>query len=359
MHKDDLMTPKERAAALKNGKRVDRMPIGMHYGMPAANLLRWSRRYGDSMPRRHADCIKKVYEVFGIDGIGTSYSLHGVGIAYGAKVSDPEFAAPAILEYPVKEIAAIGKLDLSVLTIQKDHHAKSCLETVQILTDELRDEVSCQICLPGPFTSVSSLIGPENLLYALTQNPEALHEAMGFVTSGLLQLAQAFLEVEIPVNVADPMASGSVISKKHFDNVVAPYAKRFVDACNSIRPFGVSCHICGDTTKILESIAACGYNNVDIDHLVDLECAKNHIGKAVHISGNINPMGALFSGTPAQVEEEVRASFRKAWNSPGGFTISTGCDSAWGTPLENSLAFVKEARKCASYPLGPQNFLKS
>ena len=96
---------------------------------------------------------------------------------------------------------------------------------------------------------------------------------------------------------------------------------------------------------------------MDIDNLVDLGYAKDQIGDTVHISGNVSPTETLFPGTPAQVAEEVKVSFRKAWDSPDGFTISTGCDSAWGTPIENSLAFVKEARKCARYPLDPQNFL--
>ena len=169
-------------------------------------------------------------------------------------------------------------------------------------------------------------------------------------------MAQDFLEQEIPLGIADPVASGSLIRKKHYDEFVAPYAKRFVDGCNAVRPFGISCHICGNITDILESVAANGYINVDIDNTVDLAHAKKQIGKTVRISGNINPAGVLLFGTPEEVREEVRAGFRIAWDSPCGYTVSTGCDSSWDTPLENSLAFMEEARKCAQYPLDPKNF---
>ena len=131
---------------------------------------------------------------------------------------------------------------------------------------------------------------------------------------------------------------------------------KMVEACNAIRPFGVSCHICGNTSKILESVAECGFSSFDIDNAVDLGDAKKRIGKFIHLSGNVNPAGVLFLGTPAEVKEAVKACFREAWDSPGGFTINTGCDSAWCTPIENSLAFVEEARKCAAYPLNPENF---
>lgn len=76
----------------------------------------------------------------------------------------------------------------------------------------------------------------------------------------------------------------------------------------------------------------------------------------VHISGNVDPAKALLLGTPEDVAREVRETYRQGWDSPKGFSISTGCDSVWEAPLENSLAFVKEARKCASYPLSPDNF---
>ena len=357
MHKDDQMTPKERSTALKDGKAVDRMPIGMIYGVCAANLLGWSRRDGDSSARQRADCVKKAYEVFGTDGIGTGYGLHGAAAAFGAKMSNSEYAAPHVLEHPVKNIDDIPSLDLSILSVEKDPWARMCMETVQILVDELGDEVDCGFCLPGAFTSLSSMVGTQDLLRALAHKPNAVHKAMEFVTDGLLQLAREFLEIEVPINIADPVASGSVISKKQFDTFVAPYAKRFANECNAIRPFGVSCHICGNTTKILENIAACGFCNVDIDNAVDLNEAKERIGETVHISGNVDPTGVLFLGTPAQVKETVRARFREAWDSPKGFTINTGCDSAWGTPIENSLAYMEASRKCAKYPLNPDNFI--
>jgi len=343
------MTPKERADALKNGKSVDRIPIRMIYGPPSGRLMGDVSSSGTL--RDDVDCIKKVYEVFGMDSIGTAYGLYGVGNAYRAVLEND-------LEHPLKNIADVAKLDLSVLSVEKDPGAKKCFEVAQVLSEELKDEITCEMCLPGAFTGVLSLVGLENLLRALIRNPDAVHEAMGFVTAGLIQLARSFLEMEIPVSIADPVASGSVVSKQHFDEFIAPYSTKFIDECNRIRPFGVSGHICGDTSKILESIAGCGYSNVDIDNTVDLAYAKNKIGGIVNISGNVNPAGSLLFGTPSEVERDVRECFRKAWDSPKGFTINTGCDTARDTPLENSLAFMKEARKCASFPVNPEYFME-
>ncbi len=42
MHKDDLMTPIERAKALGKKEPVDRMPISMFYGAPGHSLPGWT-----------------------------------------------------------------------------------------------------------------------------------------------------------------------------------------------------------------------------------------------------------------------------------------------------------------------------
>ena len=52
MHKEDQMTPKERAMALAKGESVDRLPISMFYFAPSHKLLGLSMREGISMPSR-------------------------------------------------------------------------------------------------------------------------------------------------------------------------------------------------------------------------------------------------------------------------------------------------------------------
>ena len=41
MHKDDQMTPKERAIALANGKEVDRMPVSLICLGPAGTTFKY------------------------------------------------------------------------------------------------------------------------------------------------------------------------------------------------------------------------------------------------------------------------------------------------------------------------------
>ncbi|MBC3889703.1 uroporphyrinogen decarboxylase [Acetobacterium paludosum] len=356
MYKEDLMTPVERAQALAKGESVDRMPISMFYGAPGHSLLGWTRRQEVESGRSLADVQEKIYEVFGGDGVSASYGLHGMAVNYGAKMTNPEHQQPAILEPPIKSIADLSTLDLDRFTIENDPTAKKCFDAVRILRDEVGNEVTCGMMFSGAFTSASALVGAEQLLKALHKNPEQVHKLLKFTAQAIQQMAKPFLEEGFGVSIADPVASGTIITKKMFQQFVVPYSRKMVEMFEVSKPGPVLCHICGDTTKVLEEMVDCGYKVLSLDNVVDLAVAKEKVGDKVFLVGNVDPIGVIHLGTPEEVKMAVRECCKKAWNSPGGFMISTGCDSAYGTPMENSLAFMQEARKCAKYPMNPDNF---
>lgn len=357
MHKDDQMTPLERKAALLKGEAIDRYPISMFYGAPGHALLGWSRRDEVASARNSAEVKIKVYEVFGCDGVSISHSLHGFAMRYGAKMNNPEHTPIAILEHPLKDINDLSMLDLDDISVDKDPILKTGLEQAKIIQDRIGHECSCGLGMIGAFSSISGLLGAEVLLRNLNKNPEQVHKLMDFVTEATKILAEPFLKEGLTVSLADPVASGTMISKKKFSEFVAPYNKRLVDYFDRFDPNQTSIHICGDTTPILEEIVQCGCSSISVDNVVDLQVAKEKIGSAVHLIGNVNPNDALYMGTPDEVRAAVRACCRKGWDSPRGYTIATGCDSVYGTPLENSLAFMDEARKCAQYPWNPDHFI--
>ena len=356
IHRDDKMTPRERAKALAQGKEIDRYPISMFYYSPSHRLLGLSVRESNKNARVRADIQKKLYETFGIDSVTAKYGLHGMGIAFGAEMTEPENNIPAILVNPLTDIRDLSRLDLSIATIEKDPNAKLCYEMAQMLLEEIGDEVGTAFGATGPFTSASALLGVENLMIALRKYPEQVHKLMEFTTTATQQLVRPFLEMDMPISVSEPMASGTLIKKKYYDEFILQYEKRLVDYCKSIRPFKVTIHICGDTVELLESMAASGYDTISLDNVVDIAEAKRRVGDQVHLLGNVEPVEVLYSGTPEDVKKAVRVCFKNGWDSPKGYTIGTGCDTPLNTAFENSFAYMEEARKCAKYPLDPDNF---
>ncbi|MBQ3405277.1 MAG: uroporphyrinogen decarboxylase, partial [Oscillospiraceae bacterium] len=90
MHKDDQMTPRERAAALAKGESVDRMPIAMFYFAPSHRLVGWDADALFMDARHHAELAKASYLRYGMDGVTSKYGLHSMGITYGATVLNPK-----------------------------------------------------------------------------------------------------------------------------------------------------------------------------------------------------------------------------------------------------------------------------
>ena len=152
------------------------------------------------------------------------------------------------------------------------------------------------------------------------------------------------------------MASGTLVTKDRFDAFVLPYLQRFVKVCKEYKPCKITLHICGETSNILDSMAACGFDTISLDNLIDIEEAKSRVGDKVHLLGNVDPVNIIYNGTTEDVKKGVKDCYKKGWDSKKGYTIGTGCDTPMYTPLENSLAFMEEARKCAKYPVSPENF---
>lgn len=348
------MTPIERAAALKKGHSPDRLPISMFYGAPAHALLGWTRQQANADGRAIAEVQKKVYETFGCDGVSATYGLHGMAVAFGAEMSGDPNIPPSILKHPL-DINALSALDLDRVSPLKDPTAVKCHEAVGILQDTLGHEVSCGIGLTGAITSASGLVGTAPLLKAILRQPEKVHQLMAFATEANIRFAKHFISQGCGIMVADPVASGTMISSAMFREFVLPYSTQFVSACAEMGLKKVAVHICGDTTPILEDICECGYTTVSLDNIVDLTTAKNRIGHRVHLMGNVDPV-SLYWETPEIVKAAVREGCKKAWDTPCGYTIATGCDMVYGTPMENAFAFMEEARKCAKYPMQPANF---
>lgn len=111
MHKDDQMTPKERAFALFAGKPVDRMPIklfspyiGMNFGAS------YQEAFVEAKSRAH--WLIESYKRFGQDGLSVNYRIDGIPVAFGAASTYDAFGIPIIKESVLENIGDVARLDL-------------------------------------------------------------------------------------------------------------------------------------------------------------------------------------------------------------------------------------------------------
>lgn len=87
------------------------------------------------------------------------------------------------------------------------------------------------------------------------------------------------------------------------------------------------------------------------DNVEDMAEAKEVLGPYMCIQGNVPPVEVMRLGTPYDVLRASRESIRKAYDSPKGFVLTSGCQTPMFTPEENMTALMDAARIFGHYPI--------
>jgi uroporphyrinogen-III decarboxylase len=140
------------------------------------------------------------------------------------------------------------------------------------------------------------------------------------------------------IGIGDPAAS--LTGPALFRDFVLPYQQRLVDALRAAGA-AVRLHICGNTRRILPSLATLGCDIVDIDSLVPLETARSAFGPETLLLGGLDPVRVLQNGSPTDVARAAEACFRLAGPR---YILGAGCEVPPHTPPENLHALAAVAR---------------
>ena len=150
MHKDDQMTPKERAFALFAKKPVDRMPIklfspyiGMNFGAT------YEEAFVQAKSRAH--WLIESYRRFGQDGLSVNYRIDGIPVAFGAESTYDPTGIPIVKNAVLKSLSDVSQLSLENVEFKNDINAQIAFDAVRYVQDELADEVFTGVGLMGPF----------------------------------------------------------------------------------------------------------------------------------------------------------------------------------------------------------------
>ena len=310
----DEMTPNERSRALAHGESVDRMPIGIMADLTVPRMMGTTFAECEKTARGKAEQQIAAYRLFGADGTGLMYGLHSLAIAYGGAYKQPPNETKVLLDAPLRHPREdVPRLSLDDIVFDEDPNAYVTLEALEMIRDEIGDEVGTGVNFTSPF-----------------------------------KLAEPFLKEGFGVSTCDPVASCTIINPKLYRTYALPSELRFQELVRQYTHAPMHMHICGDTTKILEDVAGGGFSEYSLDNVVDLGVAKERIGDRIRIQGNVDPVGLMELGTPDQIEDKTKECFRKAWDSPKGFQIHSGCDMPFDSSNENIFRYLKVAKTLAA-----------
>lgn len=266
--------------------------------------------------------------------------------------------------YGERKYPSIDEIDISSLPAEIDYipvsgglHFKIDLnnkfEIFDLVYQKVGDEFSIHGEVTSPFDYLLDLLGYENALMSLIENPEKCKEILQHFTNGISKLASEMCDKQIDaIKISSPFAGAGFISPEFYKEFVLPYESQIISAIKSKGKFAYL-HTCGAINDRLELMIESGTSGIEcLDPRplgdVDLIDAKRRLGTKVFIKGNIDSVNTLLFGSPKRVIVDV-TEIISIGKTNGGFILSTACSIAPKVPAENVKLLKSLAEKFGRY----------
>ncbi len=341
------LTARQRIDALLAGKPIDRIPCHPFIGDHAATVLGIKVSSYHQSAKLMAAAQVAAWRTYGHDWVGIGPVL-GITECLGSIFTYPEYSAPYIVKHAINEPADLEKLSLPD---PQDRRISLYIEASQRIQEEIGDQVPVSLNVRSPFSTAANLRGTEELLRDLMYRPDFAHRLLRFALNATLPVLEAAAHLGVRFGSSDPVASGSLISPKHFREFAQPYQRELMQAMQRLSGYPGLLHICGNTKKVWPDMAATDAGFLSLDDVVDLAAAKEAVGDRTILVGNVKPTESMYLGSPEEVRADVRSCIAAAGDSPRGFILAVGCGLPIHTRPENVHALVAATREFGQFPL--------
>lgn len=337
----DRMSPKERVNAFLSGQPMDRIPVApLLLNHPARVLgvpVKQTNSNGELLGKAHVAAFRK----YGQDFITILTCTANVSEAMGAKLFFPEDDVARLDQPGMKSLDEVD--DLRPADPYKDGRLPLYLEATELAVREVGHEVFVFTLPSGPFTVASQLRGVDSFMRELYKDPERIHKLLDVCTESIINFIDAIVKAGGVPCLAEPVASGSLISKKVFREFNVPCLERIYERVHS---YGLPAviHICGNAKPIMEPWLDSGPDLISVDWPTGLDWYADNYGDRCPALGNVTPADTMLLGTPEKVMAEARDCIEKGSRIKKGYILGTGCEVPLNSRPENILALVEAAR---------------
>jgi uroporphyrinogen decarboxylase len=338
----DKMTPKERMKSFFSGGEIDRLPCIPSLGETCSPLFGIKICDYYNSVEKMVTVETEIFRKFRFDGAGIGLGLRGIPEAMGAEIGFTDYGTATVKGILINDYKDIDNLKITDPYI--DDPLPKIIEANKRIRELIGKDVNVSSGVAGPFTIAAAIRGIENLLRDIIINTQSVHKILRIVNDKNLRNIDAVCSEGFGSGVADPIASGSVISAKHFREFAKPYLTCCHDRIKKWTGSGGRLHICGRTSDIWTDMVECGSSILSLDNIEDMELASKTIGSKVCLMGNVDPVKIIKEGTVDDVFNSVRECIIKCGNNPKGFIISSGCQVPVWAPAENIQAMMDAAR---------------
>jgi len=316
---------------LSAGRRIAGLPLTTAAVQLTGTTVRDNLLSAEAQFRTILAAVKR----FKPDGVGIIADVTIEAEALGCKVKYPTNGVPWVYEHPVKTVADIA--GLRVPDPQTAGRMPVTLNTIKLLASYFGLPVGAGGM--GPFTLAGHLAGVERIMLGALTEPEFVQKLVEFSAEVLYTYLRAQVEAGADVLIiSEPTVS--MLSRDHFDRFFGRYVRDVAHRMD--RP--VTLHVCGDPSHLIEDMCGTGVQCISLDAPVTLEKIAPRVPPGIIISGNIDPVEVMVEGTPDTVRSAARELMEKMRPYPN-YVVSTGCDLAPDTPLENIEALINAVKE--------------
>lgn len=329
----------ERVMKALRFERTDRVPVIPE--LIQHNLEVAGQMHGafSTDPDVMCEVILAGWKAYETDAVYVSSDNYLIAEAMGGQVKIPEDDPPALLRHAVSSIEEA--VELEPLDVNRGR-IPVILKATERLRKELKDEVFVKTCIDSaPFSAAATLLGPEEWMVNLLDEPELCHQFLEITTESVIRYGLAAAKAGAHGLAFGDSAAG-LMSRVMYEEFALPYAKRAIKAFHEQTGLPVFYHVCGNTGHILDLMVETGADCIEIDSLVSMEAAREAARGKCAVEGNVSTIETFLKGTPEDVRREAYGIL-DLYGNRGGLILSSACEVPRWTPGENVRALTDAA----------------
>ena len=301
-------------------------------------LMHFAARFNNTTYGKFASDYKtlvesniKAMEYFDTDMVSLISDPYRETSAFGAPIEYIDEGVPRCLKHVIN-----SPDDVNLLPDPDPYKCERTLDRikgVEYFQNLLKGSVPVGGWIEGPLAEACDLSGVDNMLIMMMTDPDAAERLL----DKCLHFAKKFARAQIGAG-CDLMGIGDAICSQVDRDTYEKFVKvRHQELISYIHELGtpVKLHICGNINHLLEPLNEVRMDIIDLDWQVDIDHARNILGKDVVLGGNINPVFVQ-----DKTQEEVYKKSKELADRYGDqkYLLAAGCEITVLTPPENLMA---------------------
>jgi len=284
------------------GKKTPRAPWVPYAGVHCAFVINEPADSFLKDPELLARGVVETAKKYKADGIPLVFDLSVEAEALGVEIKYWKDNVPSVQSHPLSD-KTIAEAGLRVPDCNAGRWPV-LFEAAKIARPQL-DELDCALLglVCGPLTLASHLAGVR-IFTDVYKNKAKAHEILKFCSDVVEKSVQMYCDMGCDVvAIVDPVSSQ--IKDSVFKEFVHPYCQSAIAAIHR-RGKTSSFFICGDATRVLESVCKIGTHGIAIDEQLNLNFVRDlAIKHGVGFGGNLKLTLALSLGIISPREDAI------------------------------------------------------